>query len=91
MSAKKKSNDETPDFETAMQKLEKIVTDLDQGHLSLENSLSSFEEGMRLARVCEKKLEEASGRVEKIMKDFSGGVREIPLTSAEKDGDDHDL
>ena len=72
---RKKSGDaevvENLSFEDAMAQLEKIVTDLDEGSLSLEKSLGSFEDGMRLAKICEVKLEEASGRVEKIVKDFS--------------------
>jgi exodeoxyribonuclease VII small subunit len=64
-------------FEDAMSRLESIVSELEDEDLSLEKSLTSFEEGMKLAKVCETKLSEASGRVEKIMKDFSGAEKRV--------------
>lgn len=84
MNAKKKSDlpGEENNFEQAMEKLEKIVADLDEGNLSLEKSLNSFEDGMKLARFCEQKLDEASGRVEKIMKDFSGQIKTVEFKDA---------
>lgn len=84
MSAKNKPEqaDENGSFEKSMERLEKIVADLDGGSLSLEKSLVSFEEGMRLAKVCEQKLDEAGGRVEKIMKDFSGQIKTVGFSDA---------
>lgn len=69
-------------FEDAMQKLETIVSDLEHGELSLEQSLVSFEDGMKLAKVCQDQLNAASGRVEKIMKDFSGDETRVPLADS---------
>ncbi|EKD50965.1 MAG: hypothetical protein ACD_62C00384G0001 [uncultured bacterium] len=54
-----------------MNDLRNIVVELESGTLSLETSLDRFEQGMALAKTCEQKLGEATGRVEKIMKDFS--------------------
>lgn len=79
----KKMKSETLSFEQAMEKLEVIVNDLEDGELSLEKSLASFEEGMGLAKQCEKMLNEASGKVEKIMKDFSGDEKRVALTEEE--------
>lgn len=89
MPNEKKSAKETNlNFEDAVLRLEKIVTELEDGELSLEKSLSSFEEGMQLAKVCESKLNAASGRVEKIMRDFSGAEKRVALTDAEFLDDD---
>lgn len=68
----KKVKKQKIDFESAMENLEELVVKLENGELSLEESLSTFEEGMKLAVYCEKELQAASGKVEKIMKDFSG-------------------
>jgi exodeoxyribonuclease VII small subunit len=50
-------------FEKKLEKLEKIVNDMEQGELSLENALKSFEEGVKLSRECSKELEEAEQKV----------------------------
>jgi exodeoxyribonuclease VII small subunit len=50
-------------FEKAMERLEEIVESLEGGELSLEDSLEVFEEGMKLARFCSHKLEEAEKKV----------------------------
>ena len=55
------SGEETPSFEAALKKLESIVQRLEQGELPLEESLTLYEEGIRLSRLCHAKLEEAEG------------------------------
>jgi exodeoxyribonuclease VII small subunit len=62
-------------FEDALQKLEKIVSKLEEGDLPLEESLKIFEEGIRLSRFCNQKLDEAEKRVEILLKDREGNVR----------------
>ncbi len=62
-------------FETSLEKLEKIVRHLEDGDLSLEESLTCFEEGMALVKTCEKRLQEAQKRVEVLMKDSEGESR----------------
>lgn len=59
-------------FEQAMSQLEKMVQKLEEGDLSLEESLRFFEEGIGLTKFCEEKLAEAEGKVEMLMKDKSG-------------------
>lgn len=61
-------------FETAVEKLEQIVRKLEGGDLTLEESLKAFEEGIGLTRMCEKLLQEAKGKVEKLVKKESGKV-----------------
>ena len=71
-------------FETALQRLEQIVDQLEAGNLSLEESLQVFEEGVGLARRCSKYLEEAEKRIELLTKDEGGLLRAEPF---EWDGD----
>ncbi|MDO8526382.1 MAG: exodeoxyribonuclease VII small subunit [Deltaproteobacteria bacterium] len=70
---------ETVKFETAVEKLEGIVRKLESGDLTLEESLKSFEEGIGLARVCEKLLQEAKGKVEQLIKKDAGEWKTEPL------------
>lgn len=83
----KTENLEIP-FEKAIERLESIVTDLENGDLSLDQSLASFEEGMKLAKSCEDALTSATGRVEKIMKDFSGTEKWVELSDQTQDEED---
>ena len=53
-------------FEDALSKLEKVVSQLEKGDISLEDSLKLFEEGIRLSRLCNQKLDEAEKRVWKL-------------------------
>ena len=57
-----------PKFEECLQRLEKIVQQLEQGEVSLEKSLTLFEEGMQLSSDCRKELEQAEGKVEMLLK-----------------------
>jgi exodeoxyribonuclease VII small subunit len=63
-----------PSFEEAIKRLEEIVQRLEKGELPLEESLTLYEEGIRLSRLCHTKLEEAEGKIEMLMKDARGGV-----------------
>jgi exodeoxyribonuclease VII small subunit len=51
-------------FESALQRLEQVVDQLEAGNLGLEESLKVFEEGVSLARRCAKYLDEAEKRIE---------------------------
>lgn len=55
-------------FEECLERLEKIVQELEKGEVSLEKSLTLFEEGMQLSATCRKQLEEAEGKVEILLK-----------------------
>lgn len=59
-------------FEDAFGKLEKIVKKLEEGNLSLEESMKLFEEGINLSKVCASKLEDAEKKVEILIKDENG-------------------
>ena len=51
------------DFEASLQELEQIVTRMEQGQLSLEQSLTAFETGVKLTRNCQETLKKAEQRV----------------------------
>ena len=55
-------------FEECLERLEKIVKELEKGEVPLEKSLTLFEEGMQLSATCRKQLEEAEGKVEILLK-----------------------
>jgi len=57
-----------PKFEECLQRLEKIVQELEKGDIALEQSLTLFEEGMQLSSSCRKELEQAEGKVEILLK-----------------------
>lgn len=54
-------------FEDALEKLEDIVRKMESGDMPLEETLKSFEEGIKLIRFCSLKLEETERRVEMLM------------------------
>lgn len=59
-------------FEEALKELETIVRRLETGEANLEQAIADYENGMQLKALCQKKLEEARLKVEKIVKDTSG-------------------
>lgn len=61
-------------FEDALKKLEKIVDDLEAGNLSLDDALEKYEEGIKLSKLCSKKLELAKKKVEILLKSEDGSV-----------------
>jgi exodeoxyribonuclease VII small subunit len=84
-------------FEDAMEKLEKIVAELEEGGLPLEKSLKKFEEGIKLSRFCSKKLKEAEKKIELLTKTAEGELETGPFDTEDLKGqpdterDDKDL
>ena len=66
---KERKNIAKDKFEENLNRLEEIVKKMENGDLSLEDSLKAFEEGIKLSRLCAKKLDEAERRVEVLLKD----------------------
>lgn len=56
-------------FEEALEKLEEIVRRMEAGEMTLEESLKAFEEGIKLSRLCARKLDEADRRVEILLRE----------------------
>ncbi len=70
-------------FEEAMKRLESIVELLGEGNLALDDSLKIFEEGMGLCRFCNKELDEAEFKVEKLMEKEGGEIGVEPIKETE--------
>ena len=82
--AQKPENKEKPEsFEKNLERLDAIVHQLESLDLPLEKALECYEEGMQLAEVCQKQLEEAQGRVEILRKRAQGKVVAEPFESEE--------
>ena len=71
-------------FESALARLEDIVKELETGDLPLEQSLKLFEEGIKLSRICHKRLDEAERRVEILLKDKTGSLTTQPFREEEE-------
>ena len=76
-------------FEQAIERLEKIVADMEAAELPLEDVLKKYEEGTRLVRFCNQKLEEAEKKIEVLTKKADGTVAVQPF-EAEPAADDRE-
>lgn len=74
-------------FEVAMKRLEEIVDELEKGELDIDKSLEIFEEGIKMSRICSKKLNEAEQKIEKLTRDQKGELIE-ELFPIEKETND---
>jgi len=79
---------ESQPFEEMMKRLEALVTELEKGQLSLEDSIRTFEEGIGLVKKCSAVLGEAQKRVQKLTKEGAGDSETEPLDEKEEDGGD---
>ncbi len=62
-----KRSSKKPDFETALSELESLVEQMEQGDLSLDESLKQFERGVQLTRACQAALKEAEQKVQVLL------------------------
>jgi len=62
-------------FEHSLSRLEKIVTMIEQGEVSLEESLKLFEEGIQLSKECMDTLQRAELKIKKLTKDINGKLQ----------------
>jgi exodeoxyribonuclease VII small subunit len=70
-------------FEEALKKLEGIVESIESDELPLETLLARFEEGTRLARICQSKLTEAELKIQQLETNASGELTLKPLSLAD--------
>ena len=73
-------------FEQSMERLTRIVEKLEQGDLPLEQSLQLFEEGVRLSRMAQERLDSAQQRIERLLTvDSQGRPRTAPFETTPED------
>ena len=79
-----KSEKKTDNFEAALAELETLVSRMEDGDLSLEESLDAFENGIKLTRQCQQALQQAELKVQKLSQTEDGTPELQPLdTEAE--------
>lgn len=71
-------------FEESLQKLERIVQKLEQGELTLEDSVKLFEEGMYLSTACQQELDAAEGRVQQLVARRDDELKAEPFLTEEE-------
>lgn len=81
MAGENTSSTSIADFEKSLDELEKLVRDLEQGELSLEQSLAAFERGVKLTRECQSALKNAEQRVEQLVQNTDGSLETRPFTA----------
>ena len=71
-------------FEKAMEELEIIVSDLENGSIELEESIEKYQRGIQLKKHCDQKLKEANMKIDQIESDKDGNVTEKPFPRKKK-------
>ena len=69
-----------PSFEANLRQLEQLVQQMEQGELTLEQSLCTFEQGVALTRACQKALDQAEQKVNLLLQDENGAVSRQSFT-----------
>ena len=78
--------DETLDFEKSLNELEQLVERMEQGDITLEESLKHFERGIGLTRACQRALKAAEQKVQ-ILIEENGRTDPQPFEEQDQDGD----
>ena len=73
-----KNNNDLP-FEEALKKLENIVEAMESGDLPLETLLAKYEEGTKLAQICQTKLADAELKIQQLEKTSAGELKLKPF------------
>jgi len=71
------------DFEVALEELEELVSSMEDGELSLEESLQAFEKGIKLTRECQTALKNAEQKVQVLLNE-NGDTTELDLDEVEE-------
>ena len=72
----------TPDFEQSLEELEQLVERMEQGGTNLDQSLTDFERGIELTRICQKALDDAEQKVQVLVRE-NGQDQLIPFDNNE--------
>ena len=70
-------------FEEAMQQLETIVETMESGELPLESLMTQFEEGTRLAKICQARLAQAETKIQLLEKNAAGDLTLRPVETSD--------
>jgi exodeoxyribonuclease VII small subunit len=73
-------------FEDALERLETIVRELEEGSLSLEDALAKYEEGVKTLKNCYETLRKAEKKIEIVVKDEDGTLRVEPFEPESEEG-----
>ncbi|MEW5801543.1 MAG: exodeoxyribonuclease VII small subunit [bacterium] len=73
-------------FEEALERLEQIVRQLEEGSLGLDESLKIFDEGIKLTQACTKKLEESERKIQILLRNEQGEQSLQPFVIGDDDG-----
>ncbi len=71
------------DFESALEELERIVTELDSDQVGLDQAMALFESGIANLRAATRLLDEARGRVEELITESTGELRTAEFDPAD--------
>lgn len=90
MARQKSDKDSSFDFEKSLAELEQLVEQMEQGDLSLEESLKQFERGIALTRACQQALQAAEQKVQILLNESAGDIggqllRDFDNTAANPD------
>lgn len=66
-----KKDSDIPDFEKSIIELEALIENMEQGELSLDESLKHYEKGVRLTRQCQKALDQAQLKIDSLLAETS--------------------
>jgi exodeoxyribonuclease VII small subunit len=77
-------------FEKSLTELEKIVEKMEAGGLSLNESLSLFEKGVKLARSLREELDKAEKKIAILLKNEKGEIKEEPFSLSDEDEEPDD-
>ncbi len=89
MTAPKEAPPPSVSFEQSMERLSHIVEKLEEGELPLEQSLQLFEEGVRLSRLAQERLDAAQQRIERLLTvDSQGRARTAPFETTSSNDDE---
>ncbi len=66
-------------YDAIVARLERVVSELESGQLTLEQSIEKFAEGVRLAKDASRKLDDAERRVELLVRGTDGGDDAVPF------------
>ena len=74
-----KTKQKTPGFEKSLERLEKLVAEMESGELDLEKMIGHFEEGQALIKLCSGKLNEVERKIEVLIRKEDGSVAAEPF------------